>query len=149
MLTRFEPRSRLLVRVFVDTSIVVGAVIANLPDTKLQARKVIAQAPTAISHVLAESFSVLTRMPGGSRLASADAWAYLDRVFPQEPFSLPGAEYRDCLSAMAAANVAGGRIYDGLIAASVKAARGRLVTLDQRALPTYQLFDIEIELLNG
>jgi predicted nucleic acid-binding protein len=137
------------VRVFVDTSIVVAAVVANSPETKLKARKIIAQTPTPISHVLAESFSVLTRIPGGNRLSPADAWSYLNQIFPKEPFSLSGTDFRNGLAVMATAKVTGGRIYDGLIAASVKAAHGRLVTLDHRALPTYQLFDIEIESVNG
>jgi predicted nucleic acid-binding protein len=50
---------------------------------------------------------------------------------------------------MAAADVAGGAAWDGLIAATARAHDATLLTLDRRALPTYRAVGARLRLLGA
>lgn len=89
------------------------------------------------AQVLVESYSVLTRLPPPHRAAAGVVEAFLAERFPEAPLTLPGSEYRALLRAMAGAEVAGGAIYDALIAATAKHSAAVLLTRDRRAAATY------------
>lgn len=67
---------------------------------------------------LVEAYSVLTRLPRPFRLSPETALALLERSFLQSrgPFALQGATYRALLREAAANSIAGGRMYDAVIA---------------------------------
>jgi predicted nucleic acid-binding protein len=129
-----------------DTSVVVAGLVSWHPDHEI-ARAVLAKRPPVIAHVLVESYSVLTRLPPPRRLSARVAWAALDRAFPSLPSGLPPAKTRALLRTLAAGGIAGGSIYDAIVAATAIHAGLRLVTLDRRAHPTYRTVGAEVDWL--
>lgn len=68
-----------------------------------------------------EAYAVLTRLPPPHRLAPADAIAVLERNWASsESVALTGPETWRALRQQASTGVAGGRIYDGVIAACAR-----------------------------
>ena len=82
---------------------------------------------------LVEAYSVLTRLPAPHRLSPADAWALLETNFVTDTrvIALDASAYRELLVHAAADGVAGGRVYDAVIATCVlKSARTTLLTFN-------------------
>jgi predicted nucleic acid-binding protein len=87
------------------------------------------------AHSLAETYSVLTRLPSGRRLAPQRALQALEYGFISRAtvVSLDGDEYVDFLRGLPARGVVSGQVYDALIAAcAMKARVDVLVTLNPR-----------------
>jgi predicted nucleic acid-binding protein len=87
------------------------------------------------AHSLAEAYSVLTRLPPGRRLSPAQALQALEQSFISRSsvVALEGDEYVDFLRGLSARAIAGGLVYDALIAAcALKAKVDVLVTLNVR-----------------
>jgi len=90
------------------------------------------------AHALLETYSVLTRLPGGLAVpATVAADALADR-FPAKPLSLAEEDRTTLPTALARAGVAGGASYDGLVALEAAAHGQTLLTLDQRAQDAYR-----------
>lgn len=93
--------------------------------------------PGLAGHAWFETFSVLTRLPAPQRrpaLAISDA---LHRNFPETRWLSQGAA-SDLAARCAALGIAGGAVYDALVAAVAAAEDLPLFTRDLRALGTYQ-----------
>ena len=97
-------------------------------------------------HALAETYSVLTRLPGDARLSPLDAVALIDasfsNVLPLEP-ARQQAVHRE----LAERRIAGGAVYDGLIGMVASAHNLPLVTRDARARATYEAVGATVELI--
>jgi predicted nucleic acid-binding protein len=87
------------------------------------------------------------RLPPPHRAAAAVVESFLAERFPGAPLTLPGSEYRALLRAMAAAEVAGGAIYDALIAATAKHWAAPLLTRDRRAVAAYDKVGARYEMV--
>lgn len=88
-------------------------------------------------HALAETYSVLTRLPGDLRLAPADAARLLDERF-SEPVLL-GPETAGRLPAvLSRMGIVGGAVYDALVALAAAEHGADLATRDARARATYE-----------
>jgi toxin FitB len=88
-------------------------------------------------HALVETYSVLTRLPGDARVAPGNAVELLDANFravvaPKRK-SIAGI-HRFC----AAHSIAGGSVYDVLVAMAARDHDVRLLTRDRRAAATYE-----------
>lgn len=131
-----------------DTSVVVAA-LAPWHDAHALAREAVGAASDRrlIAHVAFETTSTLSRMPRGHRVAATVVRAALEAMFPTEWLQLNAADARQTLATVVAGGVRGGALYDAAIAATAKAAGSRLLTLDRRALPVYELVGVEVELL--
>lgn len=94
-------------------------------------------------HALVETYSVLTRLPAGLRLAPDDA-ARLIRARFGRPLLL-GAEVAarlpDVLSKL---GVAGGAAYDALVALAAAEHGAELATRDGRARATYEVIGVRV-----
>ncbi|MDP8970341.1 MAG: PIN domain-containing protein [Actinomycetota bacterium] len=101
------------------------------------------------AHVLLESTSVLTRLPGGLARPLPQVVAALRVSFGGRLFTLPGPQHRAMLEALAEAGLAGGAVYDALIAATARHHGVRLLTLDQRAIPTYRALGTDVTRVAG
>lgn len=102
--------------------------------------------PVLTSHSLIETYSVLTRLPNDARLAPPDAVKLLDANFG--PPALLAPEAAASLPALLAPlGVAGGAIYDALVALATKHAGLHLVTRDARATATYTALGCPVELV--
>ena len=88
-------------------------------------------------HALAETYSVLTRLPTGIRVAPADAARLLTERFAR-PILLGDTAMRSLPETMARLGVAGGAVYDALVALAATEHGVALATRDRRALGTYE-----------
>jgi predicted nucleic acid-binding protein len=130
-------------RVLLDTSCLVAVALpqhehhaATVAD--LARRRAAGQRVVMAAHAVLEAYAVLTRLPPPHRLAPADAIAVLDRNFGKtETVALTGAESWRALRHLAAAEVAGGRVYDRHIAAcATKAGVDEILTWNIRHFET-------------
>ncbi|MEO6122565.1 MAG: PIN domain-containing protein [Ilumatobacteraceae bacterium] len=126
-----------------DSSVVIAALSPWHPDHSAARRSVITR-PRAISHVLLETFSVLTRLPSPHRVAPAIAAEALEAAFGGVPLSIPGAAMQRLLARFAGAGIAGGAVYDAAIAETARRADLALCSLDVRAAETYAAIGVEV-----
>ncbi|MGQ0848157.1 MAG: PIN domain-containing protein [Actinomycetota bacterium] len=100
------------------------------------------------SQVLLETYSVLTRFPYPYRL-TADAAATLVIGFFGKQRTLYASKklMNEIIDICSAENIAGGSTYDAFIGRIVADHHGNLLTLDRRALRTYELIGVDVELL--
>ena len=89
------------------------------------------------AHVMLESYSVLTRLPGGLAVPPATASDVLRARFPAGPLTLRAPGRRGLVATLAGAGVLGGASYDGLVALEAATHEQPLLTLDRRARETY------------
>lgn len=97
-------------------------------------------------HSLAETYAVLTRLPGDARVEPADASELIARNFG-EALLLDDDTATRLPAVLAAAGVAGGAVYDGMVGLAAKAANATLVTRDQRAVGTYTSLGAAVEVV--
>lgn len=94
-------------------------------------------------HALAETYSVLTRLPGDARLTAADAARLLDERFAT-PLTLSPGQTRAVHTALSRLGIAGGAVYDGLVALAAKDHGVSLATRDARARGTYDAVGVPV-----
>lgn len=97
-------------------------------------------------HALLETYSVLTRLPGGSRLSPAAASRVIAHEFPGS-VALPADQSVHAVTELAEAGVAGGAVYDGLVALAARSAGLTLLTCDRRALGTYAALQADVRVI--
>lgn len=131
----------------VDSSVTIRVISSSDPDERRRLQDVIAESPVAIAHVLAESYATLTRLPTPFRLTPQRCLNFLSSAFRSEPLTVSASGYLRVLSILAERNVAGGAIYDCLIAQTARENDAKLVSLDKRAVANYALVGAVHELL--
>ena len=94
-------------------------------------------------HAVAETYSVLTRLPGDHRVAPADAARLLNARFAQ-PLLLDRDVARRLPDVLAALGIAGGAVYDALVALAAADHGADLATRDARAKLTYEAVDVRV-----
>ncbi|TDE92542.1 type II toxin-antitoxin system VapC family toxin [Occultella glacieicola] len=97
-------------------------------------------------HALAETYSVLTRLPGDARVEPADAVTLIDEAFG-DAVALNVASFRDIHRELASRGVAGGAVYDGLVGAAACEEGLTLATRDARARGTYEAVGARVEIV--
>jgi toxin FitB len=101
------------------------------------------------AHVVLEAYSVLTRLPGGAAVPAGAAASVLARRFGGEQLSLAEPRRAEVLRTLAEAGVFGGAAYDGLVALEAAAHDRVLLTLDRRAVTTYQRLGAPFRLIGS
>jgi predicted nucleic acid-binding protein len=134
------------VSIAADTSIVVPALL-SAHDAHERCVDVLPRTNTAVAHVIAEAYSVLTRLPHPARVPPLLAAEGLARLLPERTFGLEPHDYARAPSRLAEAGLSGGSVYDALIALSAAAHRLELITRDARAARTYSSLGVTFELL--
>jgi predicted nucleic acid-binding protein len=135
------------VKVAADTSVIVAS-FASWHEHHALAFAAISRVDAVIVHCLLETYSVLTRLPAPHRMSPEIVSLYLDKSFDEhDVFALPAAEQQTLVGECVARGLAGGAVYDALIAATCAHSSLKLLTLDQRARQTYALFGVDHELL--
>jgi predicted nucleic acid-binding protein len=130
----------------VDTSVVVAA-FASWHEGHRDAAAALFRKPRIPAHVLVESFSVLTRLPPPHRAPADLVASFLQQRFREPPLVLPARAHRELVNDASDVGLAGGAIYDALIAATVRHAGATLLTRDQRARPVYERIGVRHRLL--
>lgn len=111
------------------------------------ARRAVRNVEDLVAHVELEAYSVLTRLPPEQRVAPGVASEHLRVEYPGERLILPLAATRALIGRLAEARVAGGAVYDALVAATAVAHDRTLLTLDRRAADTYARMGARVEFL--
>jgi predicted nucleic acid-binding protein len=120
-----------------DSSVVV-ACFGGWHENHAAALDVLEEDPCLPLHAALEAYSVLTRLPDPFRAEPTIAAEFLQRTFPDRRLTLPPSEHEALPAHLATLRVAGGAVYDALIALTTRAAGAELVTLDRRALGVYE-----------
>jgi predicted nucleic acid-binding protein len=94
-------------------------------------------------HALAETYSVLTRLPGDVRLGPADAARLITERFV-EPLVLGPEAARRLPDTLSRLGIAGGAVYDALVALAAVEHGARLATRDARAKATYETVGAQV-----
>lgn len=98
---------------------------------------------TLSGHALAETYSVLTRLPGDARLSGSDAARLLDARFAA-PRALSRPHAQKVHTTLSSLGIAGGAVYDGLVALAAKEHDLPLATRDARARGTYDAVGVKV-----
>jgi predicted nucleic acid-binding protein len=130
-----------------DTSVVVAA-FASWHAGHAASAAALARRVRLPAHAALESFSVLTRLPAPHTAAPGGVLEFLQLRFAGVLLALPGKAHATLLHEVVAAGIAGGAIYDALIAATAKHAGATLLTRDRRAVPTYEKIGARFELID-
>lgn len=97
-------------------------------------------------HAWFETFSVLTRLPGGRRRSPADVAALLAHDFPATAFLA-----EDAATALgpelATLGISGGAVYDALVGATARQHGRPLLSGDARARPVYEALGVHALLI--
>ena len=129
--------------VAVDTSVAVPLLVRSHHDHATVVRWWNGQEVTLSGHALAETYSVLTRLPGDARLAPADAARLLDARF-SSPLVLSSSQARKLPDTLSRLEIAGGAVYDALVALAAKEHGAALATRDARARGTYDAVGVTV-----
>lgn len=94
-------------------------------------------------HAVVETYSVLTRLPGDLRVAPADAARLLTERFAPPLLLGPkvAGQLPDVLSKL---GIAGGAVYDALVALAAAEYGTDLATRDARAKTTYEMVGVRV-----
>ncbi|HTR94447.1 MAG TPA: PIN domain-containing protein [Trebonia sp.] len=132
--------------VAVDTSVAVPLLVRSHQHHADVVRWWDGQELALSGHALAETYSVLTRLPGDARLAAEDAARLLDARF-EAPLVLSAAAARKVHSRLSRLGIAGGAVYDGLVALAAAEHGVALATRDARARGTYDAVGAKVILV--
>ena len=130
----------------VDTSVAVALVTQGHKDHEAVFEAVGSLRLGLSGHAAIETFSVLTRLPSPSRRSPAVVWRILSNNFA-ETRHLSSAGTEALLRLLKSTDVAGGAIYDALVAAAAVEHNLPLLTRDRRALDSYRAVGANVEWL--
>jgi toxin FitB len=99
-------------------------------------------------HALAETYSVLTRLPGDIRLAPEDAARLLTERF-EAPLLLAREVALALPRILADRKIAGGAVYDALVGLAAVGSGCDLATRDGRAKGTYERIGARVIVVGG
>jgi predicted nucleic acid-binding protein len=97
-------------------------------------------------HAAPETYSVLTRLPGELLVSAQDAVRLIDQSFAGV-LALPEDIAGQVHQVLAALGIAGGAVYDGLVALAAKHHGAVLATRDARARGTYEAVGVAVQLV--
>lgn len=132
--------------VAVDTSVAVPLLVRSHQHHAQVALWWDGQELALSGHALAETYSVLTRLPGDARLSAEDAAHLLDARFTT-PLTLSGSVAAQVHRTLSRLGIAGGAVYDGLVALAAKEHGVALATRDARARGTYDAVGVKVILV--
>lgn len=129
----------------VDSSVIIAA-FGTWHVQHEQARAALRSQPHMPAHAAAEAYSVLTRLPNPFRSEPSLVHAYLDRAFGDRMLRAE-ASIVELIGELAGLGISGGAAYDGLIGMTARHHDATLLTLDQRAMQTYDRLGVRSRLL--
>jgi len=131
----------------VDTSVAIPLLVSSHRAHGAVTRWWNGQHVALSGHALAETYSVLTRLPGDLRLTPADAARLISERFVESLLLGPAVAARlpQVLSRLA---IAGGAVYDALVALAALEHGADLATRDVRAKATYETVGVRVIVAN-
>jgi predicted nucleic acid-binding protein len=131
----------------VDSSVVVAG-FASWHELHEAARHELDLEPRLIAHSALEAYSVLTRLPAPHRAPAPLVRDFLADRFAEPFLHLGPPAMRELVDAFPERGIAGGAVYDALIAATAVAADAVLVSCDLRAARTYERCGARVRFLD-
>jgi predicted nucleic acid-binding protein len=132
-------------RIAVDTSVAIPLLVASHRSHSEVVEWWNGRDVALSGHALAETYSVLTRLPGDARLAPEDAARLIESRF-SAPLLLSARQSQSLPATLAALGIAGGAVYDAMVALVALEHSIPLATRDQRAKSTYELIGVTVEI---
>jgi toxin FitB len=129
--------------VAIDTSVAIPLLVRSHDDHAAVARWWNGQKIALSGPALAETYSVLTRLPGDARLAPSDAARLLSTRF-SPPLLLSSRRARSLPDILSRRGIAGGAVYDALVALAAQEHEASLATRDARARGTYDAVGVKV-----
>jgi len=129
-----------------DTSVAIALVLADHEHHAVAVDAVASATLGLAGHAAFESYSVLTRLPPPARRTPATVGRLLEQEFPASHF-LSDAGAASLHARLAEIGIAGGAVYDALVAAAASEAEVPLLSLDRRAADTYRILGVECALI--
>jgi toxin FitB len=126
-----------LTRLALDTSVAVPLLVQTHKEHLAVVRWWNGRDIALCGHALVETYSVLTRLPGDLRLAPVDA-ARLIGVRFAKPLLLGSKTAAKVPTLLGRLGIAGGAVYDALVALAAVEHDADLATRDARAKATYE-----------
>lgn len=129
-----------------DTSAAVALVVEDHELRSATLAEVRGHALGLAGHAWFETFSVLTRLPGGRRRSPAEVGALLAHDFPATAFLMPdatGALGRE----LGRLGISGGAVYDALVGAAARQHDRSLVSCDARARSVYEALGVRVRMV--
>ncbi len=126
-----------------DTSVAVALLVQTHRGHAAVVRWWEGRAVALCGHALAETYSVLTRLPGDLRLAPEDAARLIDARFAA-PLVLGADTARRLPAVLSRLEISGGAVYDALVALAAVEHGASLVTRDLRAKATYEMVGADV-----
>jgi toxin FitB len=127
----------------IDTSVAVPLLVAQHSAHGAVVRWWNGRSLALSGHALAETYSVLSRLPGDLRLAPADAALLLRERF-DPPLALAADTSAKLIELLAERNIAGGAVYDALVGLAAIEHGVELGTRDARAQATYDALGVSV-----
>lgn len=132
--------------VAVDTSVALPLILRSHDHHHLVAAALQGFRARLTGHSLAESYAVLTRLPGDGRVAPEDAARLIDANFG-DPVTLSDEVTCNLHRVLSRLRIGGGAVYDALVGLTAREHGLRLITRDLRALGTYALLGVDTEVI--
>jgi predicted nucleic acid-binding protein len=129
-----------------DSSVVIAA-FASWNRHHEAAIEALGDARDLVAHVELESYSVLTRLPEPFRARPALVAEHLRKDYPGRRMVLVEAERRALIGRLAELTIAGGAVYDALVATTAAECGYRLLSCDRRAASTYERIGVGVTYL--
>lgn len=123
-------------RVLIDTSVAIPYLVETHAAHRGVRASLLGDHLVLSAHSLAETYSVLTRLPGEARLRPLDAARLIDANF-DETALMRSTDHGVIHRILSEADIYGGAVYDALVALAAVANGLTLATRDARALGTY------------
>ena len=130
----------------VDTSVAVPLLVASHPEHDAVVAWAERRSLRLTGHSLAETFAVLTRLPGDARVAPEDAITLIDSNFADVVVASQEA-VADVHRLFARSGVAGGANYEGIVAIAASEQGIALATRDARARSNYEALGVSVQLV--
>lgn len=129
-----------------DSSVVIAG-FGSWHEHHAVAREAFGERPRLPVHAGLEAYSVLTRLPAPFRAEPRLVADFLLRTFSAGPLALDVDEHAALPARLAGYGISGGAAYDALIGLTAGASGAELLTLDRRALATYERCRVPARLL--
>lgn len=127
-----------------DTSVAVAALDESHETHRACRRVAMKCRPALAGHAAFETYAVLTRLPGAARATPETAMKLLNLAFPKRCWLTP-RQHDKLIEKLADLDIAGGMVYDALIAEAARVNNLTLLTRDTRALRTYERVAVRFE----
>lgn len=131
----------------VDTSVAVPLLMSSHLSHAAVSRWSVGRELVLCGHAVAETYSVLTRLPGDARYAPADAARLIGARFGA-PLLLSGKAMKILPKTLSELGIAGGAVYDALVALAAVGNNTDLATRDGRARGTYEAVGARVILVH-